>query len=696
MKKGKTKGNGLLNGKIRLGIIGMLFSLLIFAIIHLNEQKKAINELNNLSEDIHKRISSRLYLHQQLLRATAAFFQASDSVEMDSWDTFISYPGMIGTLPGTRSIAYISSVNDSSTSISYIEPVGRNRRMIGFDMFSEPVRRKAMELARDSNKVIITGKIHLNLISDTSSQYGLLMFAPVYRKNSPVNTVEERRESIKGWIFSPFAVKNFVKSVIDSEDLFANQRIDFNIYDSDISEESMLFRTNDSTGEKRNNTISIPLVFNDHTWMLQFKHNRSFYHLSTIEVIILICGIIVSALLCILDRSFRNTHSRALTIAEERTKELKDSEERFRTVVQTLPSLLTITNKKGENIFVSSNSELFTGYKPEHIPLSGLFWVHNDDIEKIPNFTSDSYIAADTKARSFKYKAIKKNGEIWYAHTSWALQTTPDGSFNGIVFQTVDITEIKQAEDAIIESENNLKKINATKDKFFSIIAHDLRSPFNAILGFTVLIEEQLKNGNIDKATKLTKMINVSAEQTLIMLENLLDWSTTQTDNMSFNPGYYFVNPLIQQVLTIMNTASSVKNITINYKDETGNLCIFVDMNMFDIIVRNLLSNAIKFTCPGGKIDITTSSKNDKIEISIEDNGVGMEPEIIDKIFSLESGISTLGTAHEKGSGIGLKLCKELIEKNNGQLIVQSHPQSGSKFIINMPGKNFFNEINQS
>ena len=240
-----------------------------------------------------------------------------------------------------------------------------------------------------------------------------------------------------------------------------------------------------------------------------------------------------------------------------------------------------------------------------------------------------------------------------------------------------DITERKK-------TENSLKELIATKDKLFSIIAHDLRSPFNSIIGFSELLIENSNDILLEDSEQYIKIINSAAKNTLILLDNLLNWAKSQTGQLSFNPEKILFSEVVQEIITLSKTIAKSKNITLEYAG-TDNLEIFVDVNMLNTVLRNLISNAIKFTNVGGHIKVSAKLKQDQVEITISDNGIGINKEKCTELFFITSNTTTLGTADENGSGLGLVLCKEFIQKNNGDIWVESEENKGSNFIFTLP-----------
>jgi len=247
-----------------------------------------------------------------------------------------------------------------------------------------------------------------------------------------------------------------------------------------------------------------------------------------------------------------------------------------------------------------------------------------------------------------------------------------------------EIEERKKAESALLESETKLREAIAAKDKFFSIIAHDLRNPFNAVIGFSNLLRENLSEFELSEISEYIGYINDSAINAYTLLGNLLDWARSQTNSIQFKPEEVNVNEIVNTTLVILSGESTKKNITITSRINQQTK-VMADNNMISTVFRNLISNAIKFTRPGGAINIFEKGTGSDYEFTVEDNGVGIQPADIDKLFRIDTKVFTKGTAEESGTGLGLILCKEFIEKNDGDIRVESTPGIGSRFIFTLP-----------
>src|SRR5664280_2508512 len=247
--------------------------------------------------------------------------------------------------------------------------------------------------------------------------------------------------------------------------------------------------------------------------------------------------------------------------------------------------------------------------------------------------------------------------------------------------------ELLSQKEALVKMNRELHELNASKDKFFSIIAHDLKNPFSTIIGFSEILKENILSGQPAEIEESAGMINTSDVQTLKLLENLLDWANSQTGKILFNPMPLNLNELLDEEFTTLNDMAKGKNIQLK-NSITDNLTIVADKNMIKTILRNLISNGIKFTHKNGKVEVKTFVKNNHLEIAVSDTGIGLTGETMEKLFRIDADLSTRGTENEKGTGLGLFLCKEFVEKHGGKIWAESIPGNGSTFKFILPFNN--------
>ena len=251
----------------------------------------------------------------------------------------------------------------------------------------------------------------------------------------------------------------------------------------------------------------------------------------------------------------------------------------------------------------------------------------------------------------------------------------------------INLTEYKKIEESLQETTEKLKLLNDTKDKFFSIIAHDLRSPFQSLLSSTELLATEIESLTKEEIARFSKGLNTNLRNLYDLMENLLKWSLLQRNMLNYKPEKLNLYNIVEKVIGNMNQEIVKKNISLNNKINTGTL-IYADINMFRSIVQNLLINAIKFTETDGQIVVSSVEKKGLVEISIQDTGKGISPEITSKLFNFAKQFTTNGTAGEKGTGLGLPLCKEFVERNGGTIWVESELGKGSKFTFTLQKTN--------
>jgi len=568
--------------------LAVLLLGLVLTIVAVHQTQKNAKDIANLDfesngNDIKFKLDARLKAHALLLGSGAAFFAASDTVTQEEWRKFIKSEKITRSLPGIQGVGYsliiprnqlkqhIQSFRENGfpdydvipvgnreiyTSIIYLEPFsGRNLHAFGYDMYSEPIRRKAMEISRDSDYAMLSGKVILVQETNEDVQAGALMYVPVYRNGMQTNTVEERKAAIKGWVYSPYRINDLMNGILGNWDLPNENRIHLEVYDNDdISDEALLYDSqskNKATNiNKPNLNLKLPLVFNGKKWTLQFTGNNENLSINHGKIfIVLISGITISLLLFAL--------SLALINAKLHAKQIH------------------LLNKQ-------------------------------------------------------------------------------------------------------------LERLNIDKDRFIAILGHDLRSPFTALLGLSDLLKENIQEFHIDEIKNMAGDINKTAQSTFNLLEDILTWARAQQGKIPFKPSKLSFTDICKDTIEILNPSAYAKKIAINYS-ATDNLNVFADADMIKMVLRNLVSNAIKFTNNGGAININAKVNSEYVTISVSDNGIGIKPDYQIKMFDVGQVLTTKGTADEKGTGLGLLLCKEFVEKHGGKIWVESKVGEGSDFKFTLP-----------
>ena len=943
-------------------LIGLILTFVVTWFTYHNEERHEKKDFALSCADIKTKTFTRLNAHSLFLQDCSSFLSLSDTVTRADWASFVENSKIARYLPGYQGIGYNMIIpkeqlrqhilkirkdglpdykiipegeRETYTSIIYIEPqTGRNLKAIGYDTYMEPVRKKAMEQARDSKLPSLTSKLTLVTENKMDEQTGVIIYNPVYRKRLPLTTIEERKAAILGWVSSPYRMNDLMQGILGSRNNNQQKRIHLQIFEDSLSVSSMLYDNESSNSVKCPDStagaIILPMEFYGKKWVLIFmKHNIESAFMKGIVIIVFISGILLSMLLFLLTLSLMNTRLRSGQIAEKLITTLRESKQRFKNMFKFHSSIMLLIDPE-TGLIVDANEAAvdFYGYnkamlcslninqinlqKPEqvvneynkalnrikntfifsHRLASGeqrIVEVHSSPIEfsgkqilfsiiyditqrdraekelwessqriqaiisaspdgigilsldgklefmsdklfdmyrlstderdrlygeSVFRFIDPSYhksltenirklLAGKKDQKLTEYQAIRNDNTRFFIDINSTVLLNSEGKPANILFIERDITERKKVEEAlkneslqrktlfeqspdgiliidpitakflefntaahqqlgysrdefarlsihdveaietveetniqiskvisngkgefetlqrnkngeirnvyvkaqiitinsvliyyciwrdntkikkaeleIVHKNEELKILNAQKDKFFSIIGHDLKSPFNSILGFSELLIQDVDQTQYEKVKMYSDLILKSSKLAMNLLNNLLEWSLSQTGRMNFKPEHLNMVNLINETVPLFINIANQKMIQIT-TELPDSVQVFGDKAMISTIFRNLISNAIKYTVPEGKIIISAKETQKVFTFSIKDSGVGIKKARIEKLFRIDENQSTLGTQKENGTGLGLILCKEFVEKHGGKIWVESEEGKGSDF----------------
>ncbi len=363
-------------------------------------------------------------------------------------------------------------------------------------------------------------------------------------------------------------------------------------------------------------------------------------------------------------------NSRDITEHKKAQEKLKESEKKFKTIFENSPVMIDSFDDNGNCILWNKACQNILGWSKEELnsmdnPLKACYTDKNE-IEKV----MEALKRCDGKFREYKVKT--KSGKMRYQ--MWADFKNND---NFKISFGYDITELKNVE-------KKLKEANATKNKFLSIISHDLRSPFNGLIGITNLILENFDDFTKKEKLKYLVFLKQSVVKTYFLLEDLLLWAKSQSGKIPYKTEKIELEKIVLKVISENKNQANDKKIEINF-DISEKIFLNADKNMLKTILRNLLSNAVKFTNEKGKIVISAKKENKNVLISVSDTGIGIEKENFRKLWQISESYTRKGTKNETGTGLGLILCKEFVEKHNGKIWVESKVNKGSTFYFTIP-----------
>lgn len=538
--------------------------------------------------------------------------------------------------------------------IGAIYPVKGHEAAIGLDLLNHPARREIVEKTIETHKTFVAGPVEL-----IEGGMAFISYTPIFNKTSGI---AEEFWGVTDIVIRETRLLSEV-NLIEEESGF-----NFALRGTDGSGDSgEAFFGNDSVFGQQPVIVSVELPYGSWSLAATPVNGWNTYHeQDNILLIILIISSLIISLLTLL-------FARAMVKIHQNEQELK-------AIFRSMPSLIIEFDLDGRYVKIAPTNHSLLIKRPEEMVNKTVYDIF--DISTARYFHDSILKCLDTKELVVIEYPLKIDGQNrWFtARISWKSDRT-------VIYQAFDITEQKNIHQELARSEQNLSVLNATKDKFFSIIAHDLRSPFNQILGFSELLLDEYDDISPETHKIYISNIHKSSKQTLWLVDNLLSWSQSQRGLLVFSPVNIKFIDLVEEILLLFRDALSSKEIQLQVSIG-ANLMVYADKDMLSTVLRNLVSNAIKYTPLKGKITISANpaagSPSSAVQVTVEDNGTGIEPDLLEDLFTVKQKGSRPGTQNEKGTGLGLILCKELVEKLGERIWVESDPEKGSRFIFTL------------
>lgn len=729
------------NYRKAFAILFFAFLLTFFAVLYTKHliEIQSKKEFALVCNEIKVKIDTRLHTHALLLRSSSSFYSASENVSKSKWKVFIEKSLLNKNLPGIQGVGFSLIIpknklsghiqqiqqegfpgyainpagdRDIYTSIIFLEPFsGRNLRAFGYDMYSESVRRNAMEKSRDLDLAALSGKVRLVQESGQDEQAGTLMFVSVYRNGMPANTVEERRAAIVGWVYSPFRMDDLMNGTLGRWDTEENNRIRLQIFDGDrISEASLLFDSKRKDGVYRgnlsNHRLLIPIKFNDKIWTLLFTpaKERSFYFQSEV-ILVLFSGIVISLLLFSLTLSLYNTRTRAMAIAGQLTLQLEKRDKFLREEQLKLQLANKIAHLGSWELDLSSHQVVFSD------EIFVIFGINRDQINGNLHSLVETSVHPDDRAlvkqtsmhesrtgigQTLEYRIVRPGGEVRWIRAIGEF-VYDEGKIVKLFVTNQDITASKLADEAINKLNETLEERIAERtrqlkasneelayhlseiEQLTYIAAHDLQEPLLTLTNFTDLLKEEYTGKLEENGNEYIGFISRSAGRMKELVRGMLDYSLLGKEA---ELALVDCNTLIGEVRADLAACIGACNASISVQLLPTINCYPTEMRL---LFQNLVNNAIKFrraeVLPAIKISVEPFETGWKFTIA--DNGIGIEKKNLEKVFAIFKRLHNRSTY--EGTGIGLAHCKKIVELHRGKIRVESVPEKGSRFIFTIP-----------
>ena len=702
------------------------------------------------SDQITLKIRERLDTCALILKGGAGFFAASNTVDRREWQAYVeklraqdSIPGVQGVgfsqlIPAQQLAAHVAKVRAEGfpdytvrpagerplyTSIIYLEPFrDRNLRAFGYDMFSEPVRRAAMEQARDSGAPALSGKVELVQETGKEVQAGTLMYVPVYRSGAPIDTVEQRRTALIGWSYSPYRMKDLLEGILSHWDEHKTRQVHLHIYaGAEAKADSLLYDSRPDRSRKVDPLFyqQRSIDFNGQHWLLAFHAGKDMAPVSYASAwATLAGGILLSSLLSGLMFALARTQVRAMEIADNLTEELRhsgdllrESELRWRFALEGAGDGVWDWDVLQSKVFFSLRWKEMIGYSDAEIGDGLDEWskrIHPEDMARV---MADVTVHLDGKTPVYtnEHRVLCKDGSWkWILDRGLVIERDASGKALRMVGTHTDITKRKQIEFELEQHRHHLEELvnsrttdlveakvaaetaNIAKSAFLANMSHELRTPMNGVLGMIDLAKRRMVDARgLDQLDKA----KLSAERLLGVINGILDLSKIEAQRMVLEDMPLQLNQSVENVVVNLGHQATEKGLQLvtDLHAELLRQPIKGDPLRLSQILFNLVGNAIKFTARGA-VTVRTCPVGQtpsvlQVRFDVIDTGIGIDDEAQSRLFrSFEQADNSM-TRKYGGTGLGLAISKRLVELMGGTIGVESALGQGSTFWFVIPFK---------
>jgi PAS domain S-box-containing protein len=668
--------------------------------------KSAEEIFANRARSVVEAIEDRMRDHAQILLGGAGLFDASGSVDRIEWRAYIRRLELARNYPGIQGVGYgkvirpadlpahVAAVRaegfpdyairpagarDLYTPVVYIEPfAGRNLAAFGYDMFTEPTRRKAMQRAAETGKPTMSGKVTLVQETHGPQQAGFLMYAPVYRWEWPTDTAPERWKALEGFVYSPYRMNDLMDGVLGGRNL----DVGFVILDgaAGSDDERRMYASDTPANFRPDFRATRIMNFYGHSWTIELYALPGFMEhaaLSRADAVPLVGGVLV-LLLAGLTFNMSTGRVRAQELAEEMSW-------RTRMILETAADgIVTIDQQGTVESFNPAATKIFGYDAAEVVGRNVRMLMPQPYRDEHDGYLANYLRAGEAKmiGRQREVTGRRKDGSTFPMDLAVS-ETTAAGKiiFIGIVR---DITERKRIEQDLQTAKTDAERANNAKSEFLSRMSHELRTPLNAVLGFAQLLQYNPKEPLTKAQTESVRLILSGGKHLLNLINDILDLAKIETGKLSVSIEDADPVQAIEECLPLIDSMAQQRNITIA-RDIADVGHVRADYTRLRQCVLNLLNNAVKYNRDGGGVTITVTAISDRsIRIAVSDTGAGIPRERQNELFRPFNRLGAEARQIE-GSGIGLALTRELIALMDGRIGCDSEPDVGSVFWIELP-----------
>ena len=683
-------------------------------------EDEAVRQFAFDCDQVTLKIQERLGAYALILRGGAGLFGAAQSVDRQAWRSYVETLAAAGSVPGVQGIGFAQLIapgqlvahierirsegfpdyavrppgeRSAYTAIIYLEPFrDRNLRAFGYDMYSEPVRRAAMERARDTGEAALSGKVELVQETGAEVQAGTLMYVPVYRRGAPSDTVAQRRSALIGWSYSPYRMNDLMSGILGEWSKREGKIVSLRIHDGlQASPATLLF---DSLPAAASAGLSLfrqerAINFNARKWLLVFDHASASSVIGYLPAwSALAGGLALSGLLFGLMLSVINTRSNAARIADKLTAEirqrealLQESELLLRSSIETIGEAFVIFDPQDRLVFCNDEYRaLFRILAPVLVAGNGFeeilrYGIAHGQYGEAAGREEEWIAQRLAMHRSGDQDVVQKlEGGRWVKIKE---RRTPTGHTVGF---RVDVTDLYRAKEAA-------EAANRAKSEFLANMSHEIRTPLNGVIGNAQLLE--MSDMDAEQKEYLSAIM-ISGSNLLSLVNDILDLSKIEAEKVVLEHADFSLRGCFNNVIRTQRSRIANKGLSLEVRIPNAVPdALFGDELRVKQILLNLLGNAIKFTQKGG-ITLSAEVKEQTgdralIEIAVADTGVGIAQAVVEEIFKPFVQADSSITRQYGGSGLGLAICRRLAELMGGSIAVESTEGAGSTFRVLLP-----------